>query len=57
MIWNRTAGRSEGTFIFPVRVAAVRISDDQPVGEADAFVVDTTLGSVSSTRVVNRLGG
>jgi hypothetical protein len=30
--------------MFLVRVAAVRISDDEPVGEAVAFVVDSTLG-------------
>jgi hypothetical protein len=38
------AGRSEGNFMFPVSVAAVRNSDDQPVGEAVALAVDTTLG-------------
>jgi hypothetical protein len=30
--------------MFPVRVAVVRISDDELIGEAVAFVVDTTLG-------------
>jgi hypothetical protein len=44
-LWNfPVAGRSEGTLMLPLRVAAVRISDDQRAREAVAFVVDSTLG-------------